>query len=102
MTIIIAFAVTGAITYFLRSSMLVAGNRFTSSPTVESAIGLVSPAVMAAIIASTLLVDHGRIMSPDLASVAAISVAIVAVRRTGNVGSALLVGLPIYWLIGLI
>lgn len=100
MTVFLTFAIAAAVTYLLRSSMMIAGDRFASSPTVESAIGLVSPAVMTAIVASALLLDHGRIGLPDLASVLAVGGAIVAVRRTANVSMALVVGLPIYWVVG--
>lgn len=102
MTTIITFAIAAAVTYLLRSSMMIAGDRLTSSPAVESAIGLVSPAVMTAIVASALLLDHGRIALPDLASVLAVGGAIVAVRRTGNVSTALAIGLPIYWIVGIL
>lgn len=102
MTVIFAFAIAAAVTYLLRSSMMIAGDRFTSSPGVESAIGLVSPAVMTAIVGSALLLDQGRIALPDLASVLAVGGAFVAVRRTGNVGASLAIGLPIYWIVGVV
>lgn len=97
MTAVAIFAVAGMITYLLRCSMLVFGDRLTSSTIAESAIGLVSPAVLAAIIASALLLEHGEIARPDLAGLLSVAGAVVAVRRTSNVGMALAVGLPIYW-----
>lgn len=102
MTIIISFAVAAAVTYALRSSMMIAGDRVISSTAVESAVGLVSPAVMTAIIASTLVLDHGQVALPDSASVVSVGAAIVAVRRTGNVSTALVVGLPIYWCVAVV
>lgn len=99
MTAFAIFAVAGMITYLLRSSMLVFGDRLTSSTVAESAIGLVSPAVLTAIIASTILLDHNEIARPDLAGVLSVAGAVVAVRRTSNVSMALAVGLPIYWVV---
>lgn len=97
MNAIAIFAVAGMITFVLRSSMVLFGDRLNSSAIVESAIGLVSPAVLAAIIASALLLDRGHVVQPDIAGILAVAGAVVAVRRTSNVSLALAVGLPIYW-----
>lgn len=99
MTVIAVFAVAGVITYVLRCSMLIFGDRLTSSSVAESAIGLVSPAVLTAIVASALLLEHGEIAPPDIAGMLTVAGAFVAVRRTSNVGMALAVGLPIYWVV---
>lgn len=99
MTAFAIFAIAGMITYLLRCSIVVFGDRFTSSTVAESAIGLVSPAVLTAIIASTLLLDHNEIAWPDLAGVLSVAGAVVAVRRTSNVSMGLAVGLPIYWVV---
>lgn len=97
MSVLAIFAVAGAITYVLRCSMVVIGDRLNSSAIVESTIGMISPAVLSAIVASALVLDHGEVSAPDLAGVLAVGVAVVAVRRTSNVGMALAVGLPTYW-----
>lgn len=97
MTIAI-FAVAGVVTYLLRSFMLVFGDRLTSSNAAESAIELISPAVLTAIVASALFLEQGEVTAPDLAAVLAVGAAVVAVRRTSNVGMAIAVGLPIYWI----
>ena len=44
-----------------------------------------------------LLLNHNEFVRPDLPSVLAVTAAVVAVRRTSNVGLALGVGLPMYW-----
>jgi len=98
MTVIAAFAIAGVATYLLRSSMVLFGNRLASSTGVESTIRLVTPAVLTAIVASVLLLQHGQIVRPDFRGVLAVTVAVVAVRRTSHVGLALAVGLPTYWL----
>lgn len=97
MSVFAIFAVAGGITYALRCSMVVIGDRLGSSTIVESVIGLVSPAVLSAIVVSALVLDHGEVVAPDIAGVLAVVVAVVAVRRTSNVGMALAFGLPTYW-----
>jgi branched-subunit amino acid transport protein len=97
MTTIAAFALAGVITYLLRCSMVLFGNRLASSTVAESTIRLITPAVLTAIVASALLLQHGEIARPDLPGMLAVAAAVVAVRRTSNVGLALAVGLPTYW-----
>jgi branched-subunit amino acid transport protein len=98
MSTILAFAVAAVITFMLRSAMTLVGDRSLASSPLSEAIGLVSPAVLTAIVASTLLLDQGQLTRPHLVEVAAVIAAIVAVRRTGNVSIALAVGLPVYWI----
>ena len=59
MTTVAAFAIAGVITYLLRCSMVLFGNRLASSTVAESTISLVTPAVLSAIVASALLLEHG-------------------------------------------
>ena len=99
MTAVAVFAVAGMITYLLRSSMVVFGDRLISSTIADSAIALVSPAVLTAIIASAVLLEHGELAPPDIAGVLSVTSAVIAVRRTSNVSMALAVGLPIYWVV---
>ena len=101
MTTVAAFAIAGVITYLLRCSMVLFGNRLASSTVAESTISLVTPAVLSAILASALLLEHGQIARPDLPGVLSVTAAVVAVRRTSNVGLALGVGLPTYWIASL-
>lgn len=99
MTAVLAFTLAALVTFLLRSSMTlakVAAGSTTSS--VRSWIALVSPSVLAAMVASALLIDHGQLVRPRIAETLAIAVAMLAVRRTGNVSLALAVGMPVYWL----
>ncbi len=98
MNTITVFAIAALATYLLRSFVVLAGDRVAQSRALESVIGLVSPAVLAAIVASSLLVHDGSVAAPDPAGLTAAVGALVAVRRTGNVAAALFIGLPIYWL----
>ncbi len=98
MTTFAAFGIAAAITYLLRSSMTLVGDRLLSSTTVATAIALVSPAVLSAMVVSALVLDHGRLSPPVLIETLAVAAAVLAVRRTGNVSMALAVGLPVYWI----
>lgn len=93
------FVAAAAITYVLRSSMVVAGDRLLGSDRLQTVIALTSPAVLAAMLASALFAHGGRVAVPALAEAGAIVAAIVAVRRTGNVSTALAAGLPAFWLL---
>lgn len=99
MTAVLAFSLAGAVTFGLRSSMTIV-ERSATSPRLGSWIALVSPAVLTAIIASALLVDHDEIVWPRIGETLAIASAVCAVRKTGNMSLALAVGLPVYWLAG--
>ena len=94
---VLAFSVAGAVTFLLRSSMILAGMG-TGSPRPARWIALVTPAVLTAMLVSALVVDHGVVTRPPIAEPLAILAAVVGVRRFGNVSVALAVGLPVYWL----
>ena len=97
MSVLLTFTLAGVATFFLRSCMNLFGRRLQSSPVIERSIALVSPAVLAAIVASAIFIDQGALAPPDLVSSLAIVTAAVAVHRTDNVSMALFVGLPVYW-----
>ena len=96
MTVFAAFTLAAVATYFLRSSMILLSGS-ANSPRLTKAIRFVAPAVLAAIIASAVFLDRGALRQPALAELVALVVGLVAVRRTGNVGMALFVGLPVFW-----
>lgn len=98
MTIFITFALAGMATYALRSFIIVFGERLQSAKEAEIAIDLVVPALLAAIVASAIFLKAGELATPSLVTSVAISSAAFAVYRTGNIGMALLVGLPIFWI----
>lgn len=93
----VAFTLAAAITYALRASMTIAGSRLIRSERFASVIGLATPAVLAAMIASALATHHGRVDTPAPVEVAAIGLAFLVARRSGNLGLALALGLPVYW-----
>ena len=100
MTAVLAFTIAAVVTFLLRSSMTVAGVTF-ASPRVRAQVALVSPAVLTAMIASALFLDHAAVLVwPSAGEALAIGSAALAVRKTGNAAVAMAVGLPVYWLSG--
>lgn len=97
MTAIVGFTLAAAATFLLRSTMTFAGAS-SGSPRVAAWIALVTPAVLATMVASALFLDHGEVIRPRLGEAIAVGVAVLAVRKTRNVSLALAVGLPCYWL----
>jgi branched-subunit amino acid transport protein len=89
----------GAGTYLLRISMLAAHDSFGTPRWLEGRLHLVGPSVLSAILVSSMVSVHGHRTTPDLAALIAVATAFVAVRRTGNIGWALIVGFPTAWAI---
>lgn len=100
MTVLLAFTCAGAVTFVLRSAMTWSG--FGAGRATATWIALVTPAVLAAMVASALFLDHGELAKPDPSEVLAVVAAVAVVRHTRNMSTALLVGLPVYWIVGLL
>ena len=62
-------------------------------------MSLVGPAAIAALAASMAFTDRGAASAAPLAEVVALAAGFVAVRRTGNVMTAFLAGMPVFWLV---
>lgn len=87
-------------TYALRVSMFVLlGNRSLPSWT-DTPMSLVGPAAIAALAASMTFTHRGAPSAAPVAELFALTAGFVAVRRTGNVMSAFLAGMPTFWLVG--
>ncbi|MCB0995352.1 MAG: AzlD domain-containing protein [Acidimicrobiales bacterium] len=95
MTTVLAFSIAALVTFALRSSMTLAGARRAAA--LQTGIGLVTPAVLAAMVATALFVDHGAVAAPPVAELAAVGTALVVARRKNNASVALAAGLPVYW-----
>lgn len=93
----VAFVLAAAITYALRGSMTVAGDRLVRSKHLTTITALVTPAVLAAMVTGALAVDHGRVAAPGVTEIVAVCAAFAAARRIGNFGLSLLVGMVMYW-----
>ncbi len=98
MTVLVAIILAGIGTYLLRASLVLAPERFAVGDRLAGTLPLVAPAVLAAVIASSLFVADGRPTAPSPLDVVVVGAALVTVRRTGSLGLALVVGLPLYWL----
>lgn len=95
MSVAFAFVAAAAVTFALRSSMTLLGAERSAS--AQSVIAFVTPAVLGAMVAGGVLLDHGQLRAPVPAELAAVGVALVVARRTGNVSLALAAGLPAFW-----
>lgn len=101
MTAWIVILLAGLGSYLFRISMIVLTERVALPAKLEQASGFVAPAAFAAIAATGIAVasrQAGTVMqaTPLLAAVA---VAIVAVRLTGRSYVAVLAGMPTLWLL---
>lgn len=87
--IVVAIAIG---TYLIRASMLTITDRAIPRP-LTARLGLVAPAALGALTVSAISHD------PSIAVIAASTAGFAAVRRTGNVNHALIVGFPTLWLL---
>ena len=99
MSTLVAMALLGLGTYALRASMVVAVDRFGAPAWLDQLLATVTPAVHAAMVASSHVVHHGEPAWPALADVLAVAAGAAVVHRTRNVGLGLAVGLPLAWLL---
>jgi branched-subunit amino acid transport protein len=83
-------------TYAIRISAVVVLGRAAIPPKVEQTFRLIAPAVMAALVANSLLLDRGELRPPGVWHLAA-AVATGVALWTRSVGWTLLVGLLVYW-----
>jgi branched-subunit amino acid transport protein len=82
-------------TYLVRSSMVVAFHGRTVPPRLESALRLAGPAVLAAVIATTIVAPSGAVQAPPVAHLVALVAAGAVVRWTRKPSMALVVGLSV-------
>ena len=89
--------------YLLRMSMIGAADRIRLPASLEDSGSLVAPAAFAALavtgIGATILDGTG---SQALAPLAAVTVAALAVLRTGSRYAAMLAGMPTLWVVTLL
>ena len=97
MTTWLVMILAGTGTYLLRISMLAAHDSFGTPRWLEGRLHLVGPSVLSAILVSSMVAVHDHSTAPGLAALIAVASAYVAVRRTGNIGWALIVGFPTAW-----
>lgn len=98
MTILLTLILAGLVTWGLRTALVLVGDRPGLTELVSTRAALIPPAVLAAIVTGALAIDGGRVAVPVPIEVLAVGAGMVAVRRFGNVGAAIGVGLPVYWI----
>jgi branched-subunit amino acid transport protein len=96
MSTFLVVCAAGLGTYLLRASLVALPDSSAPPAWLTERLGLIGPAVMAAIVASALTGSGGGVPIP--VEVLAVAVAFVTVRKLGNPGWALVAGLPAYWL----
>ncbi len=103
MTPWIVILLAGLGSYLFRISMIVLTERVALPAKLEQASGFVAPAAFAAIAATGVAVasTHAGSVMEAAPLLAAVAVAIVAVRVTGRSYLAVLVGMPTLWLLTL-
>lgn len=95
----IVILAVGLGSYLFRLSMIMLVDRITMPSPLERASGLVAPAAFAALAAggvATACADVGA--SQAIAPLAAVTVAVIAVLRTGSSYAAILLGMPTLWI----
>jgi branched-subunit amino acid transport protein len=91
----------GLIGYALQAVILVTVATRPLSDRVLVPLRFVGPAALAALTATVVFTQGGALRSVPVAELAAIVAGTVAVRRTGAVLHAFVVGLPVFWLLTL-
>jgi branched-subunit amino acid transport protein len=97
----VVVAAVGAGSYLFRISMLVLAARVGLPPVIERAARHAVPVSFAALAASAVTgqVTAAGTPAAAIAPVAAVAVAVAAVRRTGSPPAALAAGLPTLWVL---
>ena len=88
-------------TYLFRVSFIAFAGRFGDlAPRVETALSMIAPAVLAAIVADSLLFNDDGWRGVDEWHIA-LAVTSVVAWRTKSVALCLVVGMPLVWLLAL-
>jgi branched-subunit amino acid transport protein len=86
--------------YLFRLSMVVLADRVTMPALLERASTFVAPAAFAALAAGGIAANTAGVDAAGwTAPLAAVVVAVIAVRRTGRPYAALLAGMPTLWIL---
>jgi branched-subunit amino acid transport protein len=96
----IVIVAAGLGSYLFRLSMIILAGRITMPPSLERASGLVTPAAFAALAAAGVAAAcRGLGVTQAAAPLVAVAVAVIAVLRTGSSRAAILVGMPVLWVV---
>ena len=91
------FLIAGMGTYLLRvSAIALVGQGVTIPPRVERTLRLIAPAVLAAVIANGLILDHGHV-NPRVSWYVGTVVAVLIVRRFRSAAWAISLAMLAVW-----
>ena len=96
MTTWLVFLAVAAGTYAIRASMLVGLTGRQLPAAIQARLALAGPAAIATLVVSALFSSSEGMQRPELI---AASAGFLAVRRTGNITHAFLVGMPALWVL---
>lgn len=99
MTAWIVIIAVGLGSFLLRATMFAFVNTKPLPATLDTTLGFVGPAAIAALVATHTFTQAGAIEPAPMAELVAIAAGFVAVKRSGNVMHAFTVGLPVLWLL---
>jgi branched-subunit amino acid transport protein len=100
MSVWLAILVAGLGSYLFRISMVVLADRVTMPALLERASTFVAPAAFAALAAGGIAANTAGVdVAGWTAPLAAVVIAVVAVRLTGRPYAALLAGMPTLWIL---
>ena len=89
----------GVGSYLFRLSMVALVGRAGSSDRFERASGFVVPSAFAALATSGIVAGLGGHGAASITPLAAVGVAVLAVRRTGSPHAAMVAGMPTLWVL---
>jgi len=89
-------------TYALRVSMFVLLENRSLPTWTTTPMSLVGPAAIAGLVASMSFTHHGALHAAPFAELVALGAGFVAVRRSGNVMTTFLAGIPVFWILNLV
>ncbi|HJU96735.1 MAG TPA: AzlD domain-containing protein [Jiangellaceae bacterium] len=100
MNVWLVIVAAGLGSYLFRISMVVFADRMTMPERLERASTFVAPAAFAALAAGGIAANTAGVdLAGWTAPLAAVAVAVIAVRRTGRPYAALLAGMPTLWIL---
>lgn len=102
MTAWLVVVAVGVGTYAFRSILfVVVGDRALPAWTAHP-MSFVGPAAIAALVGSSMLVEHGRFSPAPVTDLVALTASFVSVRRTGNIALGISTGLAVLWALALL
>ena len=96
MTTIVTLAAAGAVTWLLRASFIVLGDRATLPPFAERTVAHARPAFLAVLVVGAFLGQaHRSLLAVPAAWLAALAAGVLASRTTGNMLATSLTGMAV-------